>query len=71
MESENWARVKQIVNECLDLEAAKRKDHIAQAWRRITNPAAISASGFACGNPRDVVRMISLCDAALGERRDR
>jgi tetratricopeptide (TPR) repeat protein len=40
----------------------------AEAWRRIPNPAAISASGFACGNPKDVARMISLCDGALRER---
>jgi hypothetical protein len=31
MESDNWARVKQIVNECLDLDAAGRKGHIARA----------------------------------------
>ena len=39
----------------------------AEAWRRIPNPAMISTSGFACGNPRDVARMISVCDAALRE----
>jgi tetratricopeptide (TPR) repeat protein len=39
----------------------------AEAWRRIPSPAAIGASGFACGNPKDVSRMISICDAALRE----
>jgi len=39
----------------------------AEAWRRIPNPARISPDGFACGNPGDVARMISLCDAALGK----
>ena len=39
----------------------------AEAWRRIPNPAVIAANGFACGNPKDVARMISICDAALQE----
>jgi prepilin-type processing-associated H-X9-DG protein len=39
----------------------------AEAWRRISNPGVLSANGFACGNPRAVARMISLCDAALRE----
>jgi hypothetical protein len=39
----------------------------AEAWRRIPNPAVIAANGFACGTPKDVARMISICDAALQE----
>jgi prepilin-type processing-associated H-X9-DG protein len=42
----------------------------AEAWRRIPNPGAISVNGFACGHPRDVTRMISICDTALRERSD-
>jgi tetratricopeptide (TPR) repeat protein len=41
----------------------------AEGWRRIPSLAAIGASGFACGDPKDVARMISLCDAACGNRR--
>ena len=54
-----------------DLEARDWYRKSAEAWRRIPNQATISASGFACGNPRDVARMISLCNAALQERSDR
>jgi prepilin-type processing-associated H-X9-DG protein len=50
------------------MEAREWYRKSAEAWRHIPNPAAISANGFACGNPRDVARMISLCDGALRER---
>ena len=35
------------------------------AWRRISNPGAMSPAGFACGNPQAVARAIGLCDSAL------
>ncbi len=38
-------------------------------WHIIHNPGARTAAGFACGNPKTVIRQIAKCDAALARLR--
>ena len=38
-------------------------------WQTIHNPGARTPAGFACGNPKTVIRQIARCDAAVARLR--
>ncbi len=46
-------------------EARSWFERSAQAWRRIQNPARVSPSGFAAGDPQSATAGMALCDVAL------
>jgi non-specific serine/threonine protein kinase/serine/threonine-protein kinase len=41
----------------------------SDAWRQIRNPAAVSPTGFECGDPREAERQLVRCNAALAALR--